>query len=109
MAVTTPAVVTLPPLTFPVTDNDPKVPTAVMLVWLAVIKVPAIFVADRLPTVALPVADNVPEIAVPELDITTTLPVPLMVMLAFPLAAPMLISLVPLTIFVPVVAIILVS
>ena len=58
VAVIKPAVVKLPPATLAVTARLPSVPTLVMLVWLAVVSVPAMFVTLKLPPVMLPEADT---------------------------------------------------
>ena len=51
-----PAVRMLPPVTLPVTARAPKVPTEVILVCAAVVKVPTMLVPDKLPPAMLPVA-----------------------------------------------------
>ena len=48
-----PPVNKLPLVVFAVTVNDPKVPTDVMFVWLAVVNVPTMLVPDKLPPVIL--------------------------------------------------------
>ena len=54
---------TLPPVILPVTFKLPSVPTAVILVCVAVIKVPAMLPPTvRLPPVMLPVADTIPAV-----------------------------------------------
>jgi hypothetical protein len=53
---------TLPDVTFPVTDNDPNVPTEVIFVCAAVVSVPTILVPDKLPLVMLPVTAKLPNV-----------------------------------------------
>ena len=53
-----PVALTLPAVTLPVTANAPSVPTEVIVVWAAVLSVPAMPVALTLPAVMLPVTAN---------------------------------------------------
>ena len=90
----------LPPVTLPVADNAPKVPTLVIFVCAAVVNVPAILVPLRLPPVMLPVALSVPVMLAPVVVVTSTL-VPLGAKLTLPLA-PVMIDNAPVSTILPV-------
>ena len=63
VALTMPAVNTLPPVALPVTAKLPNVPTDVMLVCAAVVRVPTMLVPLILPPVILPVALIIPPVS----------------------------------------------
>ena len=109
VAVTTPPVVKLPPLTLPVAVIRPAVPKLPTLALPDTLSMPVVLrlppdtlpvamispAVPKLPTLALPVAFNVPATLTPVPVTTATLALPATEMLTLPLAAGILMFVLP--------------